>query len=57
MLGHAGPCEVEQHVTGILGSRPVHFLQMTGVSQHTTGAGTLSTGLGTNEQSVISQLG
>ena len=51
MLGQAGPCDVGHHVTGILVARPVHFLQMTCVSQHETGAGTLFMRFG-NQQAV-----
>ena len=58
MFGQAGPCDVGHHVPGILGARPVHFLQMTGVSQAQSGAGTLFTWSGEpTKQSMISQLG
>ena len=41
MFGQAGPCDVGHHVPGTLRTRPVHILQMTGVSQSQSGASTL----------------
>ena len=41
MFGQAGPCDDGHHVPGTLRTRPVHFLQMTGLSQSQRGAGTL----------------
>ena len=43
MFGQAGPYAVEHHVPGMLRARPVHILQITGVSQSQNGAGTLFT--------------